>query len=172
MNLGGYEQMVNFMVLIDRREQRPVLFVKEGDPRFPDLLIEWGTLTTGDYSIKGYSSPSDQHSITIERKSMPDLFGSTGRGRIRLEKEFIRMAEFDHAEIVIEGDLRAIFKDPPPLSMMKPKSVYRTLLTFSQRYNVKVWPCPNRAFAEQHIYLTLKRFYDDRQTDGKMELMK
>lgn len=164
--------MTPFIILIDTREQRPVLFDKEGSPQFPDLKIEWGTLHTGDYSIKGMHSPDCEHSITIERKSLPDLFGSTGRGRDRLEKEFIRMAEFDHAEIVIEADLRTIFKEPPPMSMMKPRSVYRTILAFSQRYNVKAWPCPNRSFAEQHIYLSLKRFFDDRQIQGAMEFCK
>ena len=82
------------------------------------------------------------------------------------------MTKFDHAEIVIEADLKTIIKNPPELSNMNPKSVYRTLLAFSQRYNVKVWPCPNRAFAEKHIYLSLKRFFDDRQINGKKEFCK
>jgi len=160
------------IVVIDNREQCPVLFDKEGSELFPDLKIEWGTLTTGDYSIKGMDSPSCHHSVCIERKSLTDLFGSTGRGRERLEKEFFRMTEFDHAEIVIENDLRAVFQTPPPLSKMLPKSVYRTILAFSQRYGVNPWFCPNRQFAEQHIYLSLKRFFDDRQKDGVKEFCK
>jgi len=56
--------------------------------------------------------------------------------------------------------------------MMRPKAVYRTLVAWSQRYNVKVWPCPNRVFMEKHIYLTLKRFFDDRQKNGKEEFCK
>lgn len=159
-------------VIIDTREQRPVLFDKVGDPKFQGLQIEWGTLHTGDYSIKGMHSPDCEHSITIERKSLPDLFGSAGRGRDRLEREFIRMAEFDHAEFVVESDLRTIFQDPPVSSQMLPKSVYRTILAFSQRYNVKPWFCPNRSFTEQHIFLTLKRFHDDRQPEGILEFCK
>lgn len=160
------------IVIIDTREQKPVLFDKEGDPRFPDLQIKWDTLKTGDYSIDGMQNPNCQHSICIERKSLPDLFGSTGRGRARFEREFIRMAEFDHAELVVEADLRAVFKSPPPLSQMLPKSVYRTVLAFSQRYGVNSWFCPNRQFTEQHIYLSLNRFYMDRQHDGCMEFSK
>ena len=159
-------------VIIDNREKMPVLFDKEGSPHFPDLQIEWGTLTTGDYSIKGMTDPSCIHSVCIERKSLTDLFGSTGRGRARLEREFIRMAYFDHAEIVVEGDLRAVFQTPPPLSQMVPRSVYRTVLAFSQRYSVNSWFCPNRCFAEQHIYLSLHRFYTDRQKNGAMEFCK
>jgi len=160
-------------ILIDTREQNPLFVDKIGDPNFPNLKIEWGTLKTGDYSIKFMSDPAiHQHSICIERKSIDDLFGSTGRGRERLEKEFIRMTEFDHAEFVIERDLRDIFCNPPPLSIIKSKSVYRTILAFSQRYNVKVWPCPNRQFLEKHVYLTLQRFYLDRQIGGCLEFSK
>ena len=161
-----------FIIIIAKNEQLPVLFDKVGHHSFPDLVFEWGTLHTGDYSIKGMTDPANPHSVTIERKSLSDLFGSTGRGRERLEKEFIRMSKFDHSEIVIEDDLKAIFKDPPPLSEMLPKSVYRTLVAWSQRYGVKVWPCPNREFMEQHIYITLKRFWDDRQRNGAMEFSK
>ncbi len=159
-------------IIIDNREQKPVLYDKEGDPAFPGLQIQWGTLTTGDYSIAGMHSPSCHHSVCIERKSLPDLFGSTGRGRARLEREFVRMSEFDHAELVVEADLKAIFKRPPPISMMRSKAVYRTLVSWSQRYNIKVWPCPNRQFAERHIYLSLKRFWDDRQINSCKEFSK
>ena len=160
------------VVIIDNREQRPVLFDKAGDPTFPGLQIEWGTLTTGDYSIKGMDSPDCEFSVCIERKSMADLFGSTGRGRDRLEREFERMSLFDHAEFVVEGDLREIFKSPPPISKMRPKLVYRTVLAFCQRYGVGFWPCPSRSFAERHTYLSLMRFWDDRQPGGVMEFSK
>lgn len=161
-------------VIIDNREQLPVLFDRVGDDKFPGLKgIEWGTLRTGDYSIVGMSDPSiHEHSITIERKSLADLFGSTGRGRDRLEREFVRMAEFDHSQIVVEGDLRQVFLSPPPMSQMRPKSVYRTILSFSQRYGVVPWFCPDRHFAEQHIYLSLMRFYTDRQREGALEFCK
>ena len=161
------------IILIDSREQNPVLYDKMGDDNFLGLKsVEWTCLQTGDYSIKNMEIPDRLYSICIERKSLSDLFSSCGNGRVRLENEFKRMAEFDHAELVIENDLSAIFKSPPPLSMMKPKAVYRTLVSWSQRYNVKVWPCPTRGFMEQHIYITLKRFWDDRQTGGKLEFCK
>lgn len=160
------------IILIDTKEQKPILWDKINNPKFPNLKIKYKHLDTGDYSIQGYHNPSCQHSIVIERKSLPDLFGSCGRGRVNLEKEFVRMSKFDHSEVCIEADLKTIFKNPPELSMMKPKSVYRTLVAWSQRYGVNVWPCPNRAFMEMHIFLTLKRFYDDREPGGDMEFCK
>jgi ERCC4-type nuclease len=160
------------LILIDTREQLPVLFDKVGDPDFPNLQYEFATLKTGDYSIEGMSTPDDSHSICIERKSLPDLFQSFGRGRERFECEIQRMSKFDHAELVIEADFQTIFQDPPPLSQMLPKTVYRSILAFSQRYGFKPWPCPNRSFTEKHIFLTLNRFWDDRQRGGKMEFCK
>lgn len=158
-------------ILIDTREQSPVLFDRVNDPDFPNFQFEFATLKTGDYSIRTMETPECQYSICIERKSLPDLFQTIGRGRKRFERELIRMSEYDHSEIVIEGDLRTIFQDPP-LTQMRPKSVYRSLIALSQRYNVKVWPCPHRSFAEKHIYLTLLRFWQDRQSGGKMEFSK
>lgn len=157
------------IVLIDTREQKPVLFDKVGNQNFPGLnAVEFATLTTGDYSVKGYEYSISDESITIERKSLSDLFGSTGRGRDRLEQEFIRMSQFTHASFVIEADLRTIFQTPPQTSQMNPKAVFRTLIAFSQRHNVCVWPCPTRSFAEKCIYILLHRFWSDRQPGGKL----
>lgn len=156
-------------IIIDNREQRPVLIGMKDDPRFPGInSISFGTLPTGDYSLQGMSNPSDKYSITLERKSLTDLFGSTGRGRERLEREFERMKAFTYAALVIEADLRTIFQNPPPTSRMDPSKILRTLIAFCQRYEVQCWPCPSRSFAEKMIYLLLKRFYDDRQPDGKL----
>jgi len=157
-----------FTLIIDTREQKPVLWDKEGDPWFKDMFVKNGTLKTGDYSIEGMDKPDCEYSICIERKSLPDLFGSTGRGRGRLKKEFERMAGYDYAAIVLEADLNTIFRDPPPITAMKAKAVYRTLIAFSLRYGVHVWPCPNRHFAEKHIYLTLQRFWQDRRPGGAL----
>ncbi len=159
-------------VLIDTREQNPLFLDKVGSSDFPDLQIDFWGLKTGDYSLAGMETPDRPFSVCIERKSLPDLFSSTGRGRKRFEKEYQRMSKFDYAELVVEGDLRAVFETPPPLSQMVPKAVYRTILAFSQRYKVNAWFCPSRQFAEKHVYLSLRRFWDDRQINGAMEFTK
>jgi ERCC4-type nuclease len=157
------------IVLIDTREQKPVLFDKVGHQNFPELsAVEFATLTTGDYSVKGFEYPEQGDSITIERKSLSDLFSSTGRGRDRLEQEFIRMSQFSHASFVIESDFRTIFKSPPQTSQMNPRAVYRTIIAFCQRYRVSCWPCPTRSFAEKTTYILLHRFWSDRQPGGKL----
>jgi len=160
------------IILIDSREQKPLLVTQIGNPFFKGLKFDISGLQTGDYSIKGMHTPDCEHSITIERKSMEDLFMSCGNHRERFEREYKRMAEFDHAELVIEHDLSFLFKHPPELSEMLSKAVYRTIVAWSQRYQVHTWFCPNRQFAEKHVFVSLNRFYKDRLKNGKMEFCK
>ncbi len=141
-----------FVVLVDKREKIPYCFSNIK----PKPKIEYATLSEGDYSIKGF-----QHAgISIERKEKSDLFGSVGGGRKRFQKEFQRLSKFDYAALVIECSLGDIFLKPPSHSQMKPKIVLRTLLSWSIRYGVHVWACPDRNFAERLTYLLLKRYYD------------
>ena len=149
-------------IIIDKREKKPFFLDRVGDPNFPDLRIKWGTLKTGDYSIETMSTPDCDYSVVVERKSLTDLFSSMGRGRKRLQAEFQRMSEFNYAALIIENDFKTIFQAPPATSSMNPKAVFRSILAFSQRYNIHCFPCPNRQFAEKTTYLILRRFWDDR----------
>jgi ERCC4-type nuclease len=137
-------------IIIDTHETNAFSFASI-TPR-PEVIFR--RLLTGDYSIDGYESR-----ITIERKSLPDLFGSTGNYRQRFEREFDRMRSFDYAALVIEADLRTIIQKPPEYSDMNPKAVFRTLLSWSMKYGVKVWPCPDRVFAEKTTFLLLDFWY-------------
>jgi DNA excision repair protein ERCC-4 len=143
-----------FKVVVDTREQNAYHF-SHIKPYAPWVVYK--ALPTGDYSIEGY-----EDRICIERKSLSDLFGSTGHGRERLQNEFERMRQFEYAAIVIEAGLDTIFKHPPSFSKPnRSKSVFRTLLVWSIRYKVFVWPCPDRAFAERLTYLLLEKFYKE-----------
>jgi ERCC4-type nuclease len=160
-------------ILIDTREKNPFFVSRIGDPNFPDLKFKWQYLRSADYSIESMSDPATcQHSIAIERKEPSDLFGSLGRNRERFIRECERLSKFDFAALVIECDYRGIFQTPPPLSMMRPKAVFRTILSLTQRYNIHCFPCHSRWFAEQAAFLILKRLYDDRQIGAKIEFSK
>ncbi len=155
-------------IIIDNREQKPYFYDKLNSPHYPGLDITHGTLKTGDYSIEGMSNPSDKHSITIERKSLQDLFLSTGKGRDRFEREFKRMSKFDYAAVVVESELSKWFLKPPILSKMNPKSVFRTMIiSWSIRYGVPCIPCQSRAFAEKTTYLLLMKFWLEKTTNAK-----
>lgn len=146
------------IIIVDTREGNPFLF-ESVDPR-PEVVR--GALKTGDYSLQGLESQ-----VCIERKEIGDLFNSCGQGRDRLEREFQRMKDFQFAALVIESDWQAIYKTPPARSQMDPKIILRTLIAWHMRYDVKIWPCPTRGFAEKLTYLLLKRFWTDVQ-EGKI----
>lgn len=149
-----------FCIICDTRESKPYNFLTVSSP--PPKTIR-KKLDTGDYSILGM----EESGITIERKSLIDLFGSVGKNRKRLEAEFVRMRKFDYAGIVIESSLSDIFNKPPSRSKMNPKAVFRTIISWSVRYNVHVWPMWNREAAEKTTFLLLKNYYDNYYEDWK-----
>ena len=142
-----------FTIIIDTREQRPYTFQNiRPEPR---QTITQGLLT-GDYSIVGL-----EDRVCIERKSLTDLFSSVGTGRARFEREMTRMSKMDYSALVIESRLSNIFTNPPDRSKMNPKAVFRTLISWSIKYNVHVWPVWNRDAGEKITYLLLKNFYEN-----------
>ena len=161
----------NLTVLIDTREQNPYFFGhSKDDPEYKGVLFESASLKTGDYSIHGMSTPGAGPSITIERKNPADLFQSMGNDRARFEKEWIRMARFDYAALVIELDYYSIYAAPPDLSQMRPKSVFRSIIAISQRWGIHCFPCRDRGMAEKTTLIILKRFWEDRKPGGKFDL--
>ena len=118
-------------------------------------VVEFATLKTGDYSIKGHS----ESGCCVERKSLSDLFGSVGKGRERLEAEFERMQAFEYAAIIIERSLGEIIKHPPVQSKMLPKAVFQTLCSWSVKYNVHVWAAEDRILAEKLCFSLFRHYW-------------
>lgn len=80
----------NVIAIVDTREQTPL--------DLHPLAVQTGTLTTGDYSVRGLESE-----IAIERKSLPDLLGCVGQHRERFEKEIQRLLAYPCRAIVVES---------------------------------------------------------------------
>jgi len=146
--------MKDFAIVVDTREQKPFTFHKIS----PKPKVIHKGLKTGDYSLNGY-----EQRICIERKSLPDLYSSFGKERARFEKECYRMSLFDYAAIVCEADWNTILRCPPSRSKLHPKSLFSSIVAWSQRYNIHFIPSPNRIFAERITYRMLERFYNDLQ---------
>jgi len=143
-----------FTIVIDTRERRKWSF-----PEHIPTITK--TLLTGDYSILGL-----EDRITVERKSLTDLYGTVGRGRERFEKELERMRSFDYAEIVIEATWARIAFRPPKRTKLSPKTVLGSLNSFKQRYGVHVTAAGDRASAQWLCLDMLQKFYRDVK-DGK-----
>jgi ERCC4-type nuclease len=149
--------MSNFTIIIDTREQRPW--------RFPNgAETVRGTLTTGDYSVVGL-----EDKVTIERKSLADLYNTAGQNRGRFERELERMRSFDFAAIIIEATWEDIARRPPPRSEMRPKSVIRSLMAWAQRYKVHVIPAGGPALAARLAYILLDRYFRDAESNRQVE---
>lgn len=164
-----------FQIQIDTREQFPWSFRGIGTDRTKDkpsrpLIVptQVATLQTADYSIQGFE---DQ--IVIERKSLPDLYGTLGGGRERFVKELERMAVIANhpaggfAAVIVEASWQAILFNPPEeAKRMTPKSVYRSVLAWQQRapFNRIHWlMMDSRELAERIAFRCLERFWLDEQ---------
>lgn len=139
-------------ILCDTREQLSYSFKK-----YP-CTVERATLKTGDYSLKGY----EKNGITIERKSLQDLYQSFGQGRERFEREWIRMQDFEYAAIIIESTLEGILT-PPRYTQMLPKVIIQSLISWSIKYHVNVIYSGSRDLSECYIFNLLDKFYRHHQ---------
>lgn len=129
----------SYTIVIDTREQLPYTF-----PASQPTTI--ATLATGDYSVLTL-----EDRVAIERKSLPDLFGTVGAGRDRFKRELERMAVMDFAAIVIEATLRGCLKEPPARCEISPRAVVGSLAAWSVRYGVHVLWCENRLYGSAMV---------------------
>lgn len=134
-------------IVVDTRETLAYKFEKY------NCRIIRKALKTSDYSLLAY-----EDKIGCERKSLSDLFGSVGKDRARFEREIERMSKFQNAYLIIEATLEDILKRPPKYSKMSPRAVIRTLLFWSERYNIKVYFGGNRILCEALVYSLLEIF--------------
>jgi hypothetical protein len=116
-------------------------------------------LKTGDYSLIGHESE-----ITVERKSLADLYKTIGRERERFERELARMAPFEFAAVMIEAGWEEILTRPPEHTQTKPKTIYRSVIAWQQRYPaIQWWAVEGRELAEVTTFRILERFWKEKQ---------
>jgi len=160
-----------FTVIVDTREQAPFAFADiladkpkqnaDGSRRIA-VPVAWRALKAGDYSIEGW-----EDRIAIERKSPADLFGTLGARRSQFEREHERLAEIiasgGWAAVVIESNWTEMLRHPPEHSRLKPKTAFRTSISWARRYRVPWVTCDSRPLAEVWTYRALESFWKDQQ---------
>lgn len=139
-------------IICDTREQRPLEI---------DGMITRG-LATGDYAIEGH----EDNGIVIERKSLSDLYGVTGTGRARFERELARLAKFERAAIVIEASMSDVLAGDR-YSKVAPAAVMGSLLTWWIRYGVPPIFADTRLNAAATVRKILMKFADEKLSEGK-----
>lgn len=169
-------------ILVDTREQAEFLFLdckphKEINERFQiehrALTLE-GSRFSIDYSVELPVEPGTER-IGIERKSLSDLCGTLGGGRETFEaklEHWRKSYDWGYRALVIEGDFAQITNPNAHLEVgtgMHPNALMATLMAYSQRFDLHIWPCPTRKFAEQLTFKLLERWYRDRSSakDGR-----
>ncbi len=153
-----------FAVLIDRRERLPFTFagiLSDADTKRRPLVVavQMTHLTTGDYTVEGLEGQ-----VAVERKSLVDLYGTLGQSRARFQRELHRLAAMPYAAIVVEADWPTILTSPPERSKLNPKTIYRSVIAWQQRFPaVHWWMTPSRAFAEVTCFRILERAWKESQ---------
>ena len=137
------------IIICDTREQSPYQFEPE---KYPDVILESGTLQTADYSLKGFEAK-----IGIERKSLDDLAGTLTSGRERFQKECERGQGLDYFALVIEASMEDVRRHNYR-SRMKPQSLLQSLFAYSIRYGLHVLWCGNRQGGEYTVYSLLQKY--------------
>lgn len=156
------------LIHVDNSEQLAYAF--EDVPSILPYVVERVSLDTADYLVcrrrlgrLPASYPRSDCAI-VERKSLADLYGTLGNGRERFVRELERMVEYGYRAIVIEATWAMIMSPNQFLkhpTQMNPRSVIASLLAWSQRYNVHLFPFPDRAVAERMTFRILERWFRD-----------
>lgn len=151
-------------IVVDTREQKPYEFTgflcdaQDGGGPMSIPTVR-GTLASGDYSLAGFETQ-----VAVERKSLPDLYSTLGQDRERFEREIQRLNGYAFAAVVIEADWDQIRFEPPLRTQLEPKTVYRTVLSWQQRYRgVHWWAVRCREAAEATTFRILERFWKNAQ---------
>jgi DNA excision repair protein ERCC-4 len=166
MRRVNLDNMFPVCVLVDTREQKFFTFRNisaDGGKSKPGtklvVLTRTVSLTSGDYSLDGHADK-----IAVERKSKADLFGTVGQGRERFERELARLNEMTYAAVIVEAEWSEILTNPPDHSCLSPKSIYRSVIAWQQRFpRVHWWFCPGRDAAERTTFRVLERYWKEFQ---------
>jgi DNA excision repair protein ERCC-4 len=142
------KQWASFIIAIDEREKMPFDFTAIGTPCVRKRL------PTGDYSILGL-----EHRVCIERKRPSELFTNFTTQRERFEREYERMATFDYAAVVVEGDLATCAQEGSRFSRVQPGTVINSLISWSIRYGVYTWFAGSRVYAQTLTWRLLEKFF-------------
>ena len=166
-------------VLIDSREQSPFCFQNirgRSEQKYRPLIVpvKITGLLTGDYSIEGL-----EDSISIERKSLQDAYGTILGDRERFERELSRLqaiAESGFACVICEGR----WTDGPSRRSTETdgeyneraakqfRSVLGSIRSWRMEFPRVHWlECASRRQAEVECFRCLEMFWRRREREAK-----
>jgi len=132
-------------IIIDTREQTAYAFDSQ---RFSTVRR---ALPAGDYSLDG-----SETRVAVERKSMPDFVSTVIRARKRFHAELRKLAEYEHACIVVEGSLRDLLEGRYP-GGAHPNALLGSVVSIVVDFGVPVYFCGDRQTAIRYVEAYLHR---------------
>ena len=128
-------------ILIDTREQRPLPFICDAVLTATKRV----TLPVGDYQVE--FTDGTRPPLTIERKSLGDLFGTMGRGYPRFRR-MLQKARQKRLQVilVVEATMTEVLEGDPHSSLAG-SSIMRKLLTLWIKYDLVPIFCADAAEA-------------------------
>lgn len=137
------------VIIQDSREQTPLLFDNLHIRGVNKLETIVHKLDEGDYSIFGL-----ENKVFLERKSSSDLYGSIFQGRERFERELDRVVEKDYQYryLIIESTPFGFAQNMEyHKNLAQFNSAFSTLMSYAQRYNLKIRWCKTREGSADYI---------------------
>lgn len=165
-----------FTVIIDTKETNPWSFDNipgmkgEGRIEVPTRRMTMGT-GMGDYGIAEARCAKACWQMSIERKSIDDLFGSIlGRRRL-LEEEMANLNRMKYAAVMVEGPLEKVITYHPSYwedqgmteeqQLSKQRVVIGTIRSWSMKYPRVDWWFLSRSMCPIWAYRLMWKFWKD-----------
>ena len=145
--------MKKFTIIRDSREKKGCGWHFRASSNCNGMEVK--KLETGDYSIDGY-----ENTIMIERKTIPDLWGSLVQGRARFMREMERAKSYPLRYLIIEGtvaDVMGGFR----YSTVNASSILSSLISLEVKYGVHViFTSKRQDIARGYARKLLSKLYD------------
>src|SRR3990167_4009217 len=132
-------------MLIDRREQRPLVF--PSDPTLTEVREE--TLPVGDYQPA--CEDGTRPPVVFERKSLADLAGTLTKNYDRFKAELLRAQEAHLTLMVIVEDSLTEVRKGAPYSQESGESLLQRCFTLMVKYRLPIIFCQDRREAARYI---------------------
>ena len=152
-------QTLPMRVVVDTREQAPYDFA--GASCYAGTVVEQGSLSTGDYSLKGL-----EHLCAVERKSLPDFVACLGRERDRFVKELERGRGMECFAVVVEGDFASLAHHDYR-GQLDAHSACQSVASFVARLRVPVLFAGSRLGGQYATWSILRQYLQGKAHDLK-----
>lgn len=133
------------IIIIDTREQKPLSFTGHKTTR--------RKLDEGDYATE-----NSEKYIVIERKSVPDYYGSITNDHARFKKEILRSRDKGKRFFIyLEGRIEDVLRYTQ-LRHYNPRTVSKIIQTMRERYTIEIIESETREEMSEKIIKKLEEY--------------